>query len=148
MIGRVRSPFFGNQLDAGVERDQPGRRVLSRVGVGDAAADRGDVADTDGGHGAVDVGQQGRVLLDQRRGLDVTVARQAADVQAVGFLPDAVEASYAAEADDVVGVDQRLLHEHDERRSTGHRAAVILVLVEQRKRFIEGGRRVEVEVAH
>ncbi len=73
---------------------------------------------------------------------------QAADVQTVGFLADAAEAGHAAQADDVVGVYQRLLHEDDERGAAGHGASVFLVLVEQCERFVQGGRRVEVEVAH
>ena len=91
----MRSPLFETSLTLRVERDEAGRRVLRRVGVGDAAANRRDVADAHGGDVAVDLGEQRRVLLDQGRGLDVAVAGQGADVQAVGFVADAVEAGDA-----------------------------------------------------
>ena len=58
-------------------------------------------------------------------------------MQAVRFDADAGEAGHAREADQVVGVEQRLLHQHDEGGAAGHRAAVFLVLVQQRQGFVE-----------
>ena len=69
-------------------------------------------------------------------------------MQAVGFAADAREAGDARQADQVVGVHQRLLHQHHQRGTAGEGAAVLLVLVQQGQRLGQGAGRVEVEVAH
>src|SRR3990170_441306 len=138
----------GDELDAGVEDDEAGRRVLGRVGVGEAAADSGDVADAHSGDVAVDLGEEGPALLDDGRGLDVAVVGEGADVQAVRLGADAGEAGDAGEADEVLRLDEGLLHEDDEGGAAGHRPGVLAVLLEEGEDLLQAGRGVEVEVAH
>jgi hypothetical protein len=69
-------------------------------------------------------------------------------MQAVRLRSDALEAGDFVQADQVVGGQQVLLHQHNGGGAAGDRPAIVLVLVQQSQGLVETGGGVEVEISH
>jgi len=69
-------------------------------------------------------------------------------VERISLDADRVEAWNALQAHDVVRIDQRLLHENDERRAAAHGTGALAVPLQERERLIEGRRSMKLEIAH
>ena len=96
-----RSPVLAAAHDRGVDREQEGRPVAGRVGMGDAAADGAPVADLRVADGRGQVDDARVVVLDRGRVVDLAMGRPSPDDQVVVGLADAVEPG------DVLQVDEQ-----------------------------------------
>ena len=75
------------------------------------------------------------MLADNWRNLHVTMARQGAEVDAVGLQPDVGQARQMLEADGMLGGEQALLEEIYQRRSAGHRPRQVGVVYPATRRL-------------
>ena len=77
-------------------------------------------------------GQQGNLLLQQRRRFEVVVARQGADGDLVTTLLDIRQVGNPADVDEHRRDGQSQLHERQKRMAAGQQLGLIAVLAEQR----------------
>jgi hypothetical protein len=81
-------------------------------------------------------GQQGDLLLQQRRRLEVVVARQGADGDLVTTLLDVRQVGNPSDVDEHRRDGQPQLHERQKRMAAGQQLGLVAVLAEQRDCFV------------
>ena len=97
--------------DGGAGRERDRREIRRRVAVDERTSDRAAVADLRVAHEAGDVRQQGQMLLDDGRALDVAVAGQRSHGDVVARVAHVRQVGHAADVDQHTGRHEPQLHE-------------------------------------
>ncbi len=122
-----------------VERGAHGREVLGRVGLAQGAADGAAVAHQRVGDDGLGVGDDGEVLAQERRGEQVPVAGQGADVDGVALAADVAELAQVVDVDQVLGRGQAQLHHRQQAVTARHHPRLAAELREQPQRLVDAG---------
>ena len=100
---------------------------------------------------AVGLGDDGNQLLDDGVGGQLLLGAERTDPHAgrtIGMSGDGIQAGNALQADDVLRLDQPLLHLNDQGRAAGHYPGVLAVGVQELEDLFQAGGAVELEVYH
>ena len=132
--------FGTGDVDLSAEREQAGGQFRRRIGEGDGAAEGAAVANggmADMRHGERD---QRRVLGDHLGTLDLGMTRQGADLDEFALFGDAVESLDGVDVDQQVRRRQPHVERGDQALPAGQEPRIVLMLGQQRNRFLERAR--------
>ncbi len=120
------------------QRQDHGRKVGGRVGVGQRPPDRAPVAHLGVADEAGHVGQDRHLGGEQCAPLQITVAGQRADRHVVAAVSDVGQVRQAADVDEDGRRGQAELHQRQQGMASGQEFGVVAVLGEERERLVGG----------
>ena len=121
--------------------------VIGRVGVGDVAADRRQIAHQRIGDHRDGIGEQRIALGDQRLRFEIRFTRQRADAECAIVLSDVRETVDAVDIDEMARLRQPEAHEGNETLAPGQHLGVLSELPKERDRLGDRRRSVVRELA-